>query len=370
MDSIYKMNRETSAVHNRSTVIYLISTQGPLTQIQIAEQTKLRLSTVSNIVRDLVEMGLIRDAGRAVTKKVGPKNLLFEISPRSIWSSALILGASERKLCIMSGAGHIISQEVFPVDQGIKAFLKKFPDYLSAHLKRHDLELKRGAGLTVGVPGMVDSRQGIVLKSLPLDLENYPLSRLLKDEFPFDITVMRDAACGAYAEKYLGVAHGIDNFIYCIAIPGSKSSSNKKCYSFGIAIVIDGQLYGGFNSTAGEIDAALIPSNYPWEDQGGGKSEKCGVELRKSIDFLSEKMASLCNLLDPQAVVLCMDDLLIHQDAFKLFQDGILKRRIEHAGLPFQILRSSLGWDGFLQGAALKSLHFGLQKSVERKMGL
>ena len=59
--NVLKMNRVTAALHNRETVIYLISTMGALSQLQIARLTQLQPSTVSYIVRELKARGLVRE---------------------------------------------------------------------------------------------------------------------------------------------------------------------------------------------------------------------------------------------------------------------------------------------------------------------
>jgi DNA-binding Lrp family transcriptional regulator len=115
------MNRVTAALHNRETVVYLITTMGALSQLQIARLTQLQPSTVSYIIRELKGRGLVREGKAIPSDRVGPKETLIEMNPTTVWSLGLTLDALGNKLCLMNAAGHIICQRTFSPESNTPA---------------------------------------------------------------------------------------------------------------------------------------------------------------------------------------------------------------------------------------------------------
>ena len=103
------------------------------------------------------------------------------------------------------------------------------------------------AGIGVGVPSVVDVQSGIVY-----DVQNIPswkevrLKEILEEYFKVPVSVDNDANCFAAGEKHFGKGKDRKNFVALIIGTGLAAG-----------IVIEDQLYHGYNCGAGEF--GMIP---------------------------------------------------------------------------------------------------------------
>jgi glucokinase len=99
------------------------------------------------------------------------------------------------------------------------------------------------AGIGIGVPGLVDEKEGIVL-----DVQNIPswnkvhLKKHLEDHFKKPVYVANDANSFAAGVKIYGKGRDIENFVGVTLGTG-----------IGTGIIIDNNLYTGAYSSAGEF---------------------------------------------------------------------------------------------------------------------
>jgi predicted NBD/HSP70 family sugar kinase len=363
--NVTKMNRVIAALHNRQMVLYLISTAGALSQLQIARLTHLQPSTVSYIIRELKAHGLVREGRALPSQRVGPKETLIEVNPAVAWSVGLTLDALGNKLCLMNAAGHIICQRTFSPELNTPAFLDSVPSQLAEVMTQYHLQMDESTFTVVSVPGVVNTVTGCVLNSTSLHLENYALAELLSTGLHCPVVVERNTVCGAYAERYLGCARGSEHFLYFLARPQTILDSGARQYSFGLAMIMNGEVYHGFNSAAGELHGELslsAKSEQAFSPMGPFVAPK---DIAAALPHLGASLANLVDLLDPEILVLCSDEELLTTDNLQTLRQTIMDTLISVPGRKLEILRSPLGTDGALYGASLMGLHHGLNRCLE-----
>jgi len=95
----------------------------------------------------------------------------------------------------------------------------------------------------IGVPGLVDTEQGIVYDVVNIpSWKQVPLGQLLRDRYHLPVFINNDANCFALGEFYFGKGKGSDSMIGLTIGTG-----------LGSGIIIHKKLYAGRNGGAGEF---------------------------------------------------------------------------------------------------------------------
>ncbi|GAB4293980.1 MAG: ROK family protein [Myxococcota bacterium] len=130
---------------------------------------------------------------------------------------------------------------------------------------------EKPAGVTVGIPGLIDFSTGNVIRfpNLP-NLEGYPLSANLEEELKVPFLIENDANLAAIGEGWRGSGRGVDNFLLVALGTG-----------IGGGIVLRGELYRGENGLAGEIGHIKIAADGP----------KCGCGGRGCLETFAGGLA-------------------------------------------------------------------------------
>ncbi|MDL2221136.1 ROK family protein [Parabacteroides sp. OttesenSCG-928-N08] len=135
--------------------------------------------------------------------------------------------------------GVIIEKRTAP--SPAKMGLEESLDYLKEFIRplvTPDLE-----GIGIGVPSVVDVKQGIVyhVTNIPAWVE-VPLKKILEEEFGVPVYINNDANCFAMGESRYGEGQAFENMLGVTLGTG-----------VGAGVILNRQLYNGSNTGAGEI---------------------------------------------------------------------------------------------------------------------
>ena len=109
-------------------------------------------------------------------------------------------------------------------------------------LEQAGLERDAACALGVGVPGAVDARSGMVLRTTNLDWRSLPLGEQLKKLTGLPVYLGNDADCAALGEVHAGAARAYDRAVMITLGTG-----------VGGGIIVDGRMISGSTGAAGEI---------------------------------------------------------------------------------------------------------------------
>lgn len=108
-------------------------------------------------------------------------------------------------------------------------------------------------GVGVGSPGPLDGEKGIILYTPNLPgWKHVPLTSILADQLHTDIRLANDANAAAWGEFVFGAGKGTGNMVYITVSTG-----------IGSGIVIDGNLFVGSRTFAGELGHMIVDPNGP-----------------------------------------------------------------------------------------------------------
>lgn len=140
-------------------------------------------------------------------------------------------------------------------------------------------------GIGVGVPGLVESKTGIVydVQNIP-SWKEIPLKEILEKEFKLPVFVHNDASCFAAGERYFGLGKQYDDFVGLITGTGC-----------GAGIIKNGHLMQDQNCGSGEF--GMIPyldHNYEYYCSG--------QFFRNEYFTTGQKLAALASKNDSRAL--------------------------------------------------------------------
>jgi Transcriptional regulator/sugar kinase len=152
------------------------------------------------------------------------------------------LGGTNIAVGLVSSEGAIIGRGHRPCPRGGEA--------IAAAIVAACREAVADAGLTpadvtaagLGSPGLLDAQAGVVLFAGNLELEDAPLCGMISAELGVPVSLGNDANVAALGEFLFGAGAGTRNMIAITLGTG-----------VGCGLVLDGKLYAGFNSFAGEV---------------------------------------------------------------------------------------------------------------------
>lgn len=163
-------------------------------------------------------------------------------------------GTSIKGGMLMQGKLQDIRSIPTPALESQEVILETIATFIDSY-RSHDF-----VGIGIGIPGLVDARRGLVLglANIP-SFQQVPLKKFLEDRFGKPVEVNNDANCFALGVHKFGPGRPYQHLVGITLGTG-----------VGGGIVLQGQLYSGLNSAAGEWCGASY-LDLTFEDYCSGK---------------------------------------------------------------------------------------------------
>jgi N-acetylglucosamine repressor len=272
-----KATRQHTKEHNRNLVLKTIFDHDNISRAEIARVTSLTRTTVSAIVTDLLEEGLVSEIG--VGSSLGGKSpILLSLADDSRYLIGLDLARNQFRGAIVNLRGKIREVVTLPVNSnnGDEA-LSLVYEILDQLMNASRLPL---VGIGIGTPGLVNITEGSVINAVNLDWKDLPLARLMEERYHLPVYILNDSQAAAMGEYTYGTGHSSDSNLIVI---------NAR-HGIGAGIVINGRLFQGDGGGAGEIGHVVVVPD-------GGQLCRCGnrgcLETVASTQALIKRVQTL-----------------------------------------------------------------------------
>ncbi|HTE62053.1 MAG TPA: ROK family transcriptional regulator [Solirubrobacteraceae bacterium] len=245
-------NQRSVRRHNLGVVLRHVADHGPRSRAAIAQETGLNKTTVSSLVGELIEFGLVRETEVEMRGTVGRPALPVELSGRRVVGLGLELGVDFLAVRAADLTGDARHQELVTVDNrgrrvdDVLDDLARMASDALAAVREQDL---LPAGAVVALPGLVDS-DGRLLVAPNLGWTGVSVPELLAERLgrpPFPIQAENEANLGALAELWEGAGREFSDFIYVSGELG-----------VGAGIIIGGELFRGAHGFGGELGHTTV----------------------------------------------------------------------------------------------------------------
>ncbi|GIP33859.1 ROK family transcriptional regulator [Paenibacillus sp. J2TS4] len=262
---------------NRSIVLETIRRHSPLSRAQTSALTGLHKGTVSSLVNELIESGLVVEIGPGPSSG-GRKPVLILFNKTAGYAVGVDLGVNYILTVLTDLEGNIVEeQSVRIADRSKDAVLTLLKQSIHDMIHQAPPSPYGVIGIGIGFPGIVDDK-GSVRMAPNLQWSETDLYSLLTEEFERPVTIDNEANAGAMGEKRFGAGRTFSDVVYVSIGIG-----------IGIGIVINGELYRGSSGFSGEMGHMTVEAN--------GRPCRCGNqgcwELYASENALLEQAKAL-----------------------------------------------------------------------------
>ncbi|WP_186307616.1 ROK family protein [Microbacterium sp. 1.5R] len=341
---------EHNRLRNRAMLLQTLFHDGPRSRADIARGSGLNKVTVSAIVADLIEQGILAELGHSTDVRVGKPATLVAIDDdsRSIVSLDLSDTRSFRG-AIMNLRGRVVHQKRVDIaaERGSDAVAKAIA------LAEELLALAPAPvlGIGVGSPGVVD-REGVVRFAPHLGLFDADVRGALSTRFDLPVHVVNDANGIALAVHTFRENDGRSILIVTIQ------------RGAGAGLIVGENLIDGMDFTAGEIGHVVVDPRRETECLCGrsgcldaivavpalrrrlDEGEERAVVIDDAADALAAAVAPIISLLGATHVV-----IVGPEDVYD--EDFAQRTRVHLAERTLPSTTSSIGVDIAAEGALL-----------------
>lgn len=231
--------------HNLQIVHETIRLYAPISRADVARRTGLTAQTISNLVRQLVDVGLVIETRRAMGGRGAPP-VQLEVNPDAAFAVGLDLDTDHftAVLVDLSGAVRARTHREVRLSSPVEA-LDLCVESVQALADELDLSLDRVWGVGVGIPGpMRPGPDGTYLVS-PIafpDWRDVPLAEQIHERLGLPVFIENNATAAALGEHWYGAGRHLSTFFYLYLGSG-----------LGGGLVVQGAPFEGHTGNAGEI---------------------------------------------------------------------------------------------------------------------
>lgn len=248
---------------SRGIVLDLIRSLGPISRVELAVHTGLTQATMSTVVRQLILDGLVLETGRSESTGGKPR-VLLNIDPDARFAVGVQLGADFITFVVTNLSGAVVGRTRTRGvgDESPDRVIEWIAERIARLLASLDIDTDLVAGIGIVAPGPLDLETGRILAPPTLATwGDFPVRAALGRATGLPVTLDNDATAAAIGEFW----------------GGSVASAAAHCTVYmaagiGAGIVLDGTVYRGASSNAGELGQIWVDD--PTGQTPGGTVEQ------------------------------------------------------------------------------------------------
>ena len=365
----------------RSALLWSLYLSKQRSRQELSDTTGLSQASVSNVVRELLDEGIVIEAG-SVESDGGRPRVLLEMNP----DYGYVIGVDIGETCVLVGLFDLTMTErakaefrLNPAEHDVGAVVQSVLRGLNTVLAGTGIEPAAILGVGVGVPGIVEQGPEALVHAQTYGWEGVPLERLLRSGTELPLYFENCAKTMGQAELWFGAGQGAPNAV--VALIGS---------GVGASLISGGSIYRGASSSAGEwghtaivvggrpcrcgsrgcleayVGAEAILERYgqplPGNDEESALAELIAAAdtsplaaaiLAETAAYLGAGIASLITLLHPERIILAgWAGLLLGGPLLPAIRDAARRHSLRQPFAATSIELGRLGPEALTLGAA------------------
>lgn len=370
-------NRDLIRAINRSSILNIIKSDGPIARAEIARIIGLSPATVTGITADLIKEELVEEVSLGDSSGGRPP-ILLALKP----SGGYVIGIKlmeDHLICALTDLeANVVSQQNISFhtkkpDQAAREISQAVKDTLA----KADIPRAKLMGVGVGLAGVVDNERGLVRYSPFFGWKNVPLGQKIGSALDVPVYIDNDVNTFAVAESLFGSAEDERDFITVTIGRG-----------IGLGIMSNGVPFRGATGGAGEFGHLVIDEDGPVCSCGNQgclevyASEPAVIKranqiLNKKVETIEElvalakegnpdivailadagklignKIADLITLMGPRLVIVSGEGTRMGDYLFRPMVEAVKERVMPAVRGSYEIRVEPWGDDAWARGAA------------------
>ena len=297
------LSHADAAQRNRNTILHFVRENQPISRTDIWEAMDISRASVTQIIRQLQESGLIVETGEGEsTGGRKPRYLMLNDKAKKFYAFDWLT----HTFFLMDMSGNVLLEKrmEFPDRITPEAFAEAILQAVEKLEAEGHCAPDEVAGLVLSLPGFVDIHTGTVTYAVELDWHNVNVLSLFRRRFGDNIYVDKLTNIMALGEH----ADSKDASHFQLFVLGSGG--------IGVATIVHGSCQHGANCMYGELGHIKLPMDIPCSCGQTGCLEavvkdllrRSGGEITEEIlAYLSVGVATSVNISDAGTIVLTGD---------------------------------------------------------------
>ena len=268
--------------YNESVVLEAIRVGDGVSRVEIAHRTGLTAQTVSNIVKRLLDMGLVEEGG-TTRSDGGRRRVTLRINPQARYAVGVQVDGDETCFVIIDLSGRVVvrTRNATHAERGPFPIIDQIAQSVAELVIQANVASDKILGLGLACPGPLDHRRGVVFD--PPNLPGWhevPLAEALKSKTGYPVIVDNDATAAAIGERWASGARGTRNFAFVYMGVG-----------VGAGVFIEDHIYRGSTTNAGEFGHVLLNPRGPACSCGSRGCVEAYCAPRSVIESVTERLS-------------------------------------------------------------------------------
>lgn len=264
-------NLKYAKAYNVRIVLETVRRFAPLSRAAIARRTELTAQTVSNITRELLEVGLILETDQLREGRGAPARQLA-LNPDGAFSIGLDLDRDHLTGVLVDFVGAVRQRVHYDLDFPLPdEAMDLMVETTQTLIQREGLTPAHIGGVGVGIPGPHGNPDGgsvrnvVNPKAFP-GWHNVPLADVLTERLNLPVVLEDNSIAAAIGERWYGTGQHIPTFFYVFLGIG-----------LGGGLIVNGQPFEGHTGNAGGLGYAYLPGPVDPDDTTLFKRPHVGI---------------------------------------------------------------------------------------------
>ncbi|MGM0920627.1 MAG: ROK family transcriptional regulator [Bacillota bacterium] len=235
---------------NRNLILQELRSHPLQSRAALSKKTKLSRPSVSELVKEMIKEGLIREVGIGnSTSSGGRKPILLEYNAQSNFVVGSIFQDGLMKVTLADMDGNLIKtlSEFITMPANDSAIFNAVDSLLTKIITSFAISKNQILGMVIGVPGITSETGEGIGFSPGLSWSDTDVVKAFEEHIGVPVVIENDVNLMALGEFHKGLGVKYQNTIYLFAGNG-----------IGSAIILNGEFIRGAHKAAGEIGYMLI----------------------------------------------------------------------------------------------------------------